>query len=103
MKQNNNLEDVMFRLMSRSEDPAKQRHIDYIGVLRVIQYFPKKGNQRRRKIIAYDGQGQIIECWEATYVDIATLRRRIDVTVIEDDFYMQRKKDFDFYTVRDLS
>lgn len=102
-KRNNTAEDIIKDLMTPVGEKM-ERPIENIAVLRFIQYFPKGGNQRKRKLLCYNRNGYVSECYEATYADASILRSKLyklHITVTEDYCYMQ-KKDFDYYSEKEL-
>ena len=100
-KRNNTAEDIIKELMTPVGEKM-ERFIDGTSVLRFIQYFPKGGNQRMRKILCHNKDGWVHRSYEATYVDAQTLKNKLNIPVIEDYFYIP-KKDFDFYLEKEVS
>lgn len=71
-------------------------------VIRVIKYFPKKGNGDSKKALLYNKNGYVIGCYVATYTSFIELENQLNkvtdgVIIIHDQNYMQRKSDFDYF------
>lgn len=66
--------------------------------IRIIYYFPKGGNQRYATAVLYGHWGNILECIDATYVSIVSLRQLLPkrIGLIEDREILSRKA-FDSY------
>jgi hypothetical protein len=89
-----------FMTMLRTETNCKMLSVlSRTMVMRIIKYFPNKGNQRETKIICYNDYGVIERVYsETTYLSPILIRRLLPkrITLIEDEFYMN-KKDFNWY------
>ena len=67
-------------------------------VIRIIKYFPKRGNQSQQRAVFYGQFGNIVTSKDFNYISVQLLRLSLPkrIIVIEDNEYM-KLKDFEFY------
>ncbi len=92
------IEQVVATTMRTTIDSVMRTTMIKTNVVRIIKFMPKNSNQAQQKALCYDSNG-IVDVIDFNYGGRLVLSDILPnrITVIEDTFYITKKKEFDFY------
>ncbi len=95
------LEKILMTKLRTTHDNFMRSSISQTKIIRVIKFFPKTSNHSKQKIVCYGDYNNIILTLDFCHCDINVLKGLLPnrISVFADEFYLNKKKNFDFYNV----